>query len=241
MKCLTLSGPAVSQSSARSCRWLGRYCGTQRDATAACKNRAIKFSATAPVVDAITVALIEAAFSAEPPNAEFDEPWKAPWISRIEAFGVDTVGNPGNDVGATTGLVAARAVWVRRPQFPENTCPVKPVVYQRVDHDHRPARSLPALTFRIASHQQSRKRHVEHFVPHTVNVGHGLDHGLGKSPCSVTCGGRVGFDQSAIKPADKIAIRNVTEEKKQAVSGLIQTAIAQIMSGQATAMEQKRL
>ncbi len=71
---------------------------------------AIDVRARLAVIDPIAVADVEAGLGAVPSDGGLDEPGKDGREVPIKRTGVDLLGRAGNDIGATAGAVAGRAV-----------------------------------------------------------------------------------------------------------------------------------
>ena len=69
--------------------------------------------AALPIVDAISVALVEAALGAEAPNGKLNKPREDGWELAIERLGVDLLGDNGENSRAAVGGVTTRPVDMR--------------------------------------------------------------------------------------------------------------------------------
>src|SRR6516165_10831285 len=129
---------------------------------------AIAVLAWLAVVDAIAVANVKAGLGAVPPDCMLDEPRENPREAAVEAPGIEAGRYVSDDVGAAVRLIAAKAVWMTRPEPMQDTGAVQKIVHQGVDGDHVSASFGPARV--LAAQEQIGQRHRQDLVRYAVDV-----------------------------------------------------------------------
>jgi hypothetical protein len=133
------------------------------------------------IVDLIAVTDVEAEVSAVPPNRVLNEPGKYLRERRIKPAGVDGLGYEEENVCASAGPVAARAVRVTRSQSSEDSGSVKEIVHQRVDDNETRAHFKPSWPVCPDAHQQRRQRHRNHLVGDPIDIPERVNQGGSRS------------------------------------------------------------
>ena len=153
-------------------------------------------------------------------------------IGGIEPARIDLAGDPLDDRGAAARGIAAGAVGMLGLEIPQNAGAVQEIVHQRIDRDHHRAGFDPGWPLGVPGKQQLRESHRQHLVRHAVNVSERLEQGLTQPRGSIGCRNGIDVCQPAVDPADDVAISQIAHEQEEAVGGLVQPAVAQIMSRQ---------
>jgi hypothetical protein len=191
--------------------------------------------AASDIIDAIAIADIETTLAAILPDRVLDKARKGLRKRWIELPGVDPLGDGCNDVGAAAQPVAGRTIRVVRVEPSENAGPVQKVMNQRVDGDHAAADLDPESHFLGSAEQEGGQGHGEDLVRDTVDLTHRLDQGRRHCRQPVRARRTVGGLQLGVDPADQIAVGNVADEQEQAIGGLVEVAIPQVMARQGAA------
>ena len=209
---------------------------TQCDAVTHQAHSTIQVVAALPIVDAIAVADIEAVLGAVPPDCVLDEPGKGLRKRWIELPGIDPLSHGLNNVSTAAGPVAGRTIQVVRVEPLQDAGAMQKVMNQRVDGNHAAADLGPEDHLFGSAEQKGGQGHGEDLVRHTVDFPHRIDQSRRHCRQPVRASRTVGGRQLGVDPADQIAVGKVADEQKQAVGGLVQVAVPQVMARQGTAV-----
>ena len=108
-------------------------------------NLAIDVRARLPIIDAITVADVEARLGAVPPDRMLNEPRKRLRKPGIEQPGIDPLGYGIYNVGAAASLVAGCTIRMIGMEPCQDTGADQKVVHQGVDGNHAGADLVPEV------------------------------------------------------------------------------------------------
>src|SRR6266436_9322024 len=108
----------------------------QRNAIAHAPDLTIDIVAAVGIINPVAVAYVEPVLGAVPPDRVLHEPREGLRESRVELAGINSHGDRLDNVGATTGPVAARPVRVVGIEPTQNACANQKIVDQRIYGDH---------------------------------------------------------------------------------------------------------
>ena len=182
------------------------------------------------VVDAITVADVEAILGAIPPDRALHEPRKRRRKGWVELSSIDVSCEQAENSGASSRLIATGSVRVAGAKPPKDPGSVQEIMDEGVDGDERRADFEPQRLSLSGGQQQVGHCHRQYLVGHPVDVTQRTDDGLPKGGEPVRSGG-IHTLQLFIDPAHEIVVGDIPHEQEQAVCHLVQAAVAERVAG----------
>jgi hypothetical protein len=193
-------------------------------------NLTVRIVARLSIIDPIAIAHSNAALGAIPPDRVLHEPGKHHRECGIESARIDPFRDCLNNVSAAAAPVACRAVGVGGAEPMQDAGAVQKVVHQRIDDDHAGSNLAPEPHPVGSAKQEGRQGHGQHLVGDAINFAQRRDEGSSHAGQSVRTSRAVRRLQLLVNPADQIAIGNVANEQVQGVGGLVEAAVAQVVS-----------
>jgi hypothetical protein len=161
------------------------------------------------IIDLIAVTNVEPRFGAVPPDGAGDEPGKRLRKPRIEPAGIDGASNINKNVGAATGPVAGRPIWMVSADPIEDSGSMKEVVDQGIDDNEARPDGEPTRPTSPGPHQQRCQRHRDDLVGNPIDMPKRVDEG---GPGCRKVAGMVG--ELPINPVDDVPTGNVPDEQE---------------------------
>ncbi len=165
------------------------------------------------IIDAVAVAKVEAALSAEAPNRHLHEAGEHGRAARVQHACVDGLSRLLDQVGAATWRIAAGAINVLNPVFMKDASTMHPVMNERVDGDHRGSGRDPALASRISAQQNVGEGHRQHLIGDALNPAQRFQQGCSHLLDATESGWVISQLQLLIDPADEIAATDIASKK----------------------------
>ena len=164
------------------------------------------------IVDAVSVADVEPALGAEPPDRMLHQAREVGRPLRAETAGVDPFRAAFQHLGAAARRVAQTTIGVGGPHRLNDAGSVQPIVHEGINRDHDRARRHPAFPTGVAREQQFGQRHGQHLERNAMDPAQGGEQRIAQAGLPIGIVGFICFRQPVIDPAHEIASADLADE-----------------------------